>query len=124
MKAVPKHTLVFEVNGPLFFGAADKINGIALNIEEDILILRMRSVPAMDATALRTLENVFDTCKKNNTVLIFSHVNMQPYSVMEKSGFVEKVGKDKFCKNIDEALSLAESLEKEFHLKRKKKKNV
>ena len=106
MKIVPKHTLVFEVNGPLFFGAADKINGIALNIEEDILILRMRSVPAMDATALRTLEN------------------MQPYSVMEKSGFVEKVGKDKFCKNIDEALSLAEELEKEFHLKRKKKKSA
>ena len=84
--------------------------GKLLNIEEDILILRMRSVPAMDATALRTLENVFDTCKKNNTALIFSHVNMQPYSVMEKSGFVNKVGKDKFCKNIDEALCLAESL--------------
>ena len=124
LKVVPKHTLVFEVNGPLFFGAADKINGIALNIEEDILILRMRSVPAMDATALRTLENVFDTCKKNNTALIFSHVNMQPYSVMEKSGFIDKVGKDKFCKNIDEALKLAESLEQEYHLKRKKKKNA
>lgn len=124
LKVVPKHTLVFEVNGPLFFGAADKLNGIALNIEEDILILRMRSVPAMDATALRTLENVFDTCKKNNTALIFSHVNMQPYSVMEKSGFIEKVGTDKFCKNIDEALSLAESLEQEFHLKRKKKKSA
>ena len=122
LKVVPKHTLVFEVNGPLFFGAADKINGIALNIEEDILILRMRSVPAMDATALRTLENVFDTCKKNNTALIFSHVNMQPYSVMEKSGFVNKVGKDKFCKNIDEALKLAESLEQEYHQIRKNKK--
>ena len=122
LKVVPKHTLVFEVNGPLFFGAADKINGIALNIEEDILILRMRSVPAMDATALRTLENVFDTCKKNNTALIFSHVNMQPYSVMEKSGFIDKVGKDKFCKNIDEALKLAESLENEYHQKRKNKK--
>lgn len=120
LKVVPKHTLVFEVNGPLFFGAADKINGIALNIEEDILILRMRSVPAMDATALRTLENVFETCKKNNTALIFSHVNMQPYSVMEKSGFVDKVGKDMFCKNIDEALKLAESLEQEYHQKRKK----
>ena len=120
LKVVPKHTLVFEVNGPLFFGAADKINGIALNIEEDILILRMRSVPAMDATALRTLENVFETCKKNNTALIFSHVNMQPYSVMEKSGFVNKVGKDMFCKNIDEALKLAESLEQEYHQKRKK----
>ena len=122
LKVVPKHTLVFEVNGPLFFGAADKINGIALNIEEDILILRMRSVPAMDATALRTLENVFDTCKKNNTALIFSHVNMQPYSVMEKSGFIDKVGKDKFCKNIDEALKLAESLEAEYHHERKNNK--
>ena len=120
LKVVPKHTLVFEVNGPLFFGAADKINGIALNIEEDILILRMRSVPAMDATALRTLENVFETCKKNNTALIFSHVNMQPYSVMEMSGFIDKVGKDMFCKNIDEALKLAESLEQEYHQKRKK----
>lgn len=119
LKNVPKHTLVFEINGPLFFGAADKLNGIASNTKEDILILRMRSVPAMDATALHTLEGVLDTCKKHNTILIFSHVNQQPYSVMEKSGFAERVGKDKFCKNIDEALALAEALEKEFHQNRK-----
>lgn len=119
LKNVPKHTLVFEINGPLFFGAADKLNAIALNIKEDILILRMRSVPAMDATALHTLEGVLDTCKKHNTTLIFSHVNKQPYSVMEKSGFADRVGKDKFCRNIDEALALAENLEKEFHQNRK-----
>lgn len=119
LKNVPKHTLVFEINGPLFFGAADKLNAIALNIKEDILILRMRSVPAMDATALHTLEGVLETCKKNNTILVFSHVNKQPYSVMEKSGFTERVGKDKFCRNIDEALALAENLEKEFHQNRK-----
>lgn len=119
LKVVPKHTLVFEINGPLFFGAADKLNGIALNTKEDILILRMRSVPAMDATALHTLEGVLDTCKKNNTTLVFSHVNEQPFSVMEKSGFVDSVGRDKFCKNIDEALALAEILEKEFHQNRK-----
>ena len=119
LKNVPKHTLVFEINGPLFFGAADKLNYLALNIEEDILILRMRSVPAMDATALHTLEGVFDICKKNNTTLIFSHVNKQPYSVMEKSGFIERVGERNFCKNIDEALAYAEKLEKEFHQNRK-----
>ena len=119
LKNVPKHTLVFEINGPLFFGAADKLNRIALNTKEDILILRMRSVPAMDATALHTLEGVLDTCKKHNTTLIFSHVNAQPYSVMEKSGFAKRVGTDKFCKNIDEALALAENLEKEFHQSRK-----
>lgn len=119
LKNVPKHTLVFEINGPLFFGAADKLNSLALNIEEDILILRMRSVPAMDATALHTLEGVFDICKKNNTTLIFSHVNKQPYSVMEKSGFIERVGERNFCKNIDEALAYAEKLEKEFHQNRK-----
>ena len=123
LKVVPKHTLVFEINGPLFFGAADKLNGIALNTKEDILILRMRSVPAMDATALHTLEGVLDTCKKNNTTLVFSHVNEQPFSVLEKSGFVDSVGRDKFCKNIDEALALAEILEKEFHQNRKMAKN-
>ena len=120
LKNVPKHTLVFELTGPLFFGAADKLNGIALNTKEDILILRMRSVPAMDATAMHTLEGVLDTCKKNNTTLIFSHVNEQPMAVMEKSGFVEAVGETNFCKNIDDALALAETLEKEFHANRKK----
>ena len=120
LKKVPRHTRVFEVTGPLFFGAADKLNSIVADVKEDILILRMRSVPAMDATAMHSLEGVLEICKKNNTILIFSHVNEQPMAVMEKSGFVTEVGKENFCNNIDEALALAEKLEVEFHENRKK----
>ena len=67
--------------------------------------------------------NIIARCKKNGTKVIFSHVNEQPMAVMKKDEFVDKIGEDNFCKNIDEALARANQLEKEFHLDRKKKKN-
>ncbi|MDE6209724.1 MAG: STAS domain-containing protein [Lachnospiraceae bacterium] len=124
LKSVPRHTLVFEITGPLFFGASDKLNQVVHDTDEDIVILRMRSVPAMDATAMHTLEKVYATCLKNNIKLIFSHVNAQPMSVMIKSEFTKKVGEENFCKNIDEAIIRANEIEKDFHLDRKKKKNL
>jgi SulP family sulfate permease len=111
LKAVPKNTLVFEITGPLFFGAADKLTEIVNDTDEDILILRMRSVPAMDETAMHTLESVYDVCKKNNIELVFSHVNEQPMSVLKRHGYVERLGEDHFCKNIDAALEFAEKIE-------------
>lgn len=111
-KSVPKHTLVFEITGPLFFGAADKLSNIVNDTSEDIIILRMRSVPAMDTTVMHTLEGIYETCRKNNITLIFSHVNEQPMAVMEKAGFVDRLGRDNFRKNIDEALEFAEEIEK------------
>lgn len=122
LKSVPRHTLVFEITGPLFFGASDKLNQVVRDTDADIVILRMRSVPAMDATAMHTLEGVYETCIKNNIKLIFSHVNEQPMAVMNKSDFVTKVGACNFCKNIDEALERAIIVEKEFHINRKKNK--
>lgn len=108
LKSVPKNTLVFEITGPLFFGAADKLTEVVRDTREDIIILRMRSVPAMDETAMHTLESVYDICNKNNIELVFSHVNEQPMSVLRKHGYVEKLGENHFCKNIDEALLFAE----------------
>lgn len=110
-KSVPKNTLVFEITGPLFFGAADKLSNIVDETDEDIIILRMRSVPAMDATVMHTLDGILETCKKHRITLIFSHVNEQPMSVMKKAGFVERVGAEYFKKNIDEALAFAEKIE-------------
>ena len=110
-KSVPKNTLVFEITGPLFFGAADKLSSIVNDTDEDIIILRMRSVPAMDTTVMHTLESILDTCEKNNIELIFSHVNEQPMAVMEKAGFVERLGREQFRKNIDDALAYAEEIE-------------
>lgn len=107
---LPKDTLVFEITGPLFFGACDKLTYIVSNVSVNTIILRMRGVNAMDSTAIHTFDGIIETCKKNKITLIFSHVNEQPMSVMEKSGFIEMVGKENFCENITSAIERAYEL--------------
>ena len=87
LKPVPKYVAVFEVSGPLFFGAAEKISQLILEEGKRVLILRMRSVPAMDATALRNLQILYKNLKRKHVVLILSHVNEQPMSIMERRVF-------------------------------------
>lgn len=111
-KAVPKNTFVYEITGPLFFGASGKLSRIMDGVKADVVIIRMRSVPALDSTAVNTLENMINTFGKNKTKLIFSHVNEQPYAVLKKAGIVERIGEECFCKNIDEALLMAETFTK------------
>ena len=111
LRAVPAHTVVYEISGPMFFAAADKILQISIQDSTQNVILRMRSVNAIDATAMHSLEQLFTKCRKKNVHLIFSHVNEQPMSVMRKAGFDEKVGKDLFCAHIDEALQKADDLQ-------------
>ena len=112
LKTVPRNTRVFEINGPMFFAASEKFLAVIDSTEEDILIIRMRNVPAVDATGILTLEKIYEKCKKDNVKLIFSHVNEQPMKAMEKSGYVEKIGKENFCVNIDAALERANNMNK------------
>lgn len=104
---------VYEMSGPLFFGAADRIGTIVVKDMTKYLILRMRSVPAVDITAMNAMESLYEKCKKKGITLILSHVNEQPLRVMQKSGFYDEVGKDNFCKNIYAAIERAENLLKE-----------
>ena len=108
LRKVPKDTMVYEISGPMFFGAADKILGITVEEEMENLILRMRSVNAIDATALNSLSTLAKNCKKKNVRLIFSHVNEQPMQAMKKSGLFDEVGAENFCVHIDDALKRAE----------------
>lgn len=108
LKAVPKGTLVYEVVGPMFFAAADKIMSVYKDRNTKVIILRMRNVPAMDMSALRKMEELHRACEKRGIILIFSHVAEQPMHVMEKSGFVEEVGRKNYCVHIDDALLRAE----------------
>jgi SulP family sulfate permease len=110
LRVVPKNTVVYEISGPLFFGAADKILKISLNDNTNCLVLRMRSVNAIDATAMHNLEQLYDTCRSKNITMVFSHVNEQPMQVMNKDGFVDKVGSVNFCSHIDDALARAVEL--------------
>lgn len=110
LKEVPKDVRVYEISGPLFFGTADTIMDIRLKDYTRCLILRMRSVTSLDATAMNAIENLHKKCKKQGVQLILSHVNTQPLSVMKKAGFVENVGEEYFCAHIDEALVLASKI--------------
>lgn len=104
---------VYEMSGPLFFGAADRIGTIIVKDMTKYLILRMRSVPAMDITAMNAMDSLYEKCKADGIILILSHVNEQPMRVMQKSGFYEKIGSENFCRNIYAAIERAESLLKE-----------
>lgn len=111
LREVPGNTYVYEINGPLFFGAAEKLMSISVDEKMNCLVLRMRSVGTIDATAMHNLEILFDDCAKKKITLILSHVNEQPMRVMKKAGFVEKVGNDNFCPHIDAALKRAQDLQ-------------
>lgn len=107
LRVVPKDVRVYEISGPLFFGATDKIGEIVIKDYTRCLILRMRAVPSLDSTALGALELLHKKCKKQGVRLILSHVNEQPLHAMQKSGFYDAVGEENFCAHIDEALEKA-----------------
>lgn len=107
MKPVPPHVMVYELTGPIFFGAADKIPHIERNTGRKVLILRMRAVPAMDITAINSMHRLYDECASKGIQMVFSHVNEQPMEVFQKSGMYDLVGADHFCANIDAAIERA-----------------
>lgn len=110
-KRVAEHVRVYEINGPFFFGAAATFVETLENIKDcKVLILRMRSVPAMDVTGFNALNTIYKICKKQNITLLLSHVQPQPHKVMADHGFVEALGKEHFCKNIDYALKKANDI--------------
>ena len=110
LRVVPEHTLVYEVSGPMFFGAADKILKITLNEDTKCLVIRMRSVNAIDATAMHSLEQLYDMCTRKGIQIVLSHVNTQPKLVMDKAGFTKKIGEENFCAHIDDALARANEM--------------
>lgn len=112
LRDIPHSISVFEICGPMFFAAADQILNINSNHHTKVVVIRMRSVPAIDASAMRSLHELVSRAKKKNITLLFSHVNEQPMHVMEKDGFIELLGKEHFHKNIVYALDYAENLVK------------
>ena len=110
MRDIPHSIRVFEISGPLFFAAADEILTITSDKSTKVIVIRMRSVPAIDASAMRSLRDLAARAKKKHITLIFSHVNEQPMSVMKKDHFIKLIGEEHFLPNIVEALGYAENM--------------
>ena len=110
LRELPRSVRVYEINGPMFFGMADRISDIALKDFTKYLIIRMRGVPSLDATGMNALESLYQYCDESGVRLIFSHVNSQPMKTTQHAGFVDLVGEENFRSTIDDAIAHATKL--------------
>ncbi len=106
-KEIPDGTVVYEINGPMFFADADKFLDFSLEEGTKAVILRMSAVPSIDATAMKNLTLLYRVCKERGVALLFSHVSDGVLAVMKKARFTEDVGAESFFATIDDALAHA-----------------
>ncbi|URA09842.1 SulP family inorganic anion transporter [Thermospira aquatica] len=112
LRDVPKGVEVFEIQGSLFFGAAETFKSRIRNIQKTpkVLVLRMRHVYSLDATGLAVLEDLWEKCSREKIKLIFSGVHAQPLDLFIRSGLADKIGRDNLYKDIDDALAKAKTM--------------
>jgi SulP family sulfate permease len=110
---LPKDVEVYEIDGPFFFGVANKFEASmrwAGGKRPKIRIIRMRKVPFMDSTGLHNLESLYRLSDKEGIQLVLSGVNDKIKTMLEKTGFADKIGKENICSNINEALERVNKL--------------
>lgn len=109
---MPQHIQVYEINGPLFFGAADKFLEAITEVDgkTKIIILRLRNVPAMDATAIHALKRFMKVCNHHKIKLMISGIREQPYEVLEKADIIASIGAEHVFEKFEDALIYAITL--------------
>lgn len=109
---LPAHVDVYEIQGPFFFGIANRFEEVTQHLDNapKVRILRMRYVPFMDATGLHNLEMFVARCQQRGVTLILSGVNAEVRGLLERSGLADQIGKDRIKTNIHEAILLAREL--------------
>ncbi len=110
-KIIPEGSAIYELNGPMFFAATDKLLDIDSNESGiSVIILRASNMTLLDIEAIRNLEKMVEQCKKNGVTVIVSHVKDQPLRAMQKVGLINKIGEEYFVDNVDEAIEIAERI--------------
>jgi sulfate permease, SulP family len=111
-KSVPESVLVFRIEGPFFFGVAEKLESALARASRvpRVVIFRVRAVPLIDATGLHALEIALEKFHRKRTQLLLSGVQPQPMKVLFHSGFIDRIGLDNICANIDAALVRARKI--------------
>lgn len=109
---VPKGVEVYEINGPYFFGIANKFEEqmVLLGDRPKVRIIRMRKVPFIDSTGIHNLTNLCKMSKKERITIVLSGVNEKVHHVLEKSGFYELLGEENICENINVAIDRANQI--------------
>ena len=108
-RSIPPGVEVYEVNGPFFFGAADKIKDVLHFVARKprVFILRMRNVPVMDASGIRVLDDLFRSFSRQGIRFLISGIRAQPLEALERAGKLDEFGRENFVTALDEALEVA-----------------
>ena len=108
-RRVPPGVEVYEINGPFFFGAAEKFKDTLAEVSKKpkVLIVRMRNVPAIDSTAMHALRDLIRRTRKDGTLVLLADVQPQPRLALEHSEVLAEIGEAALCPDIDAALALA-----------------
>ncbi|MEI8195519.1 MAG: SulP family inorganic anion transporter [Phycisphaerae bacterium] len=109
IRDVPPRVEVYEINGPFFFGVADLLKDTLRQVEKPpkVFILRLRRVPAIDASGMHALEEFYYKCKRQGTRLLLAGVHAQPMFALMKYGLTDRIGEQNMFGNIDDALEEA-----------------
>lgn len=110
LKEIPKNILVYEIEGPMFFAAAETFLNIVPDAKTKIIIIRMRSVNAVDLSLIKIIKDFIRKCDENKIKIIISNIKPQPYKAFLKAGYIDIIGKDNFVSNIHEALEKAKNI--------------
>ena len=108
-RRIPAGVEVYEVNGPFFFGAADKIKDVLHFVarKPKVFILRMRNVPAMDASGIRVLDDLFLSFSHQNIRFVIAGIHAQPLVALDRAGRLDRYGRENIVASLDEALAVA-----------------
>ena len=115
LRHIPENVEVFDIQGPFFFGAVEKFKDNVFRTMDDkieYVLLRMRLVPALDASGLHVLEDFLEYCRRHDITLLLCGVQPQPHKVIRRDAdFITNLTHDNICENIDAALVRIQQLE-------------
>jgi len=109
LRDVPPGVEVYEIDGPFFFGAAEKFKDTLAEVSRKpkVLLIRMRHVPAIDSTAMHALLDIVRRTRGDGTLVLLSDVHAQPLAALARSDLLDEIGEDHIFGSLDEALAAA-----------------
>lgn len=111
---IPNGVLVYNINGPFFFGAAEKFSNMLLDIvkpKSKIIIVNLENVPLIDATGYRGLKIFYNNCKKNELKIYFCGIRSRVYKILKNYGFIDEIQKENIFKDLKENIDYLNSFE-------------
>ena len=109
---IPQGVEVYEINGPYFFGIANKFEDLMAGMANHpkVRIIRMRRVPFIDSTGIHNLQTLCAMSRREGTEIVLSGVQEKVYEVLDHAGLCDELGKENICPNINVALERAKEV--------------